>query len=75
MQYLGLTVSASEISVSTKTVEAVRDASAYDAQGSSGFCAIPELLCQVNPSFQRPYGTIDGHTAEVPATKGHADAY
>jgi hypothetical protein len=32
------------------------------------------LKLRLKISFQRPYGSIDGLTAEVPATKGYADA-
>eukprot|EP00961_Rhodomonas_salina_P113788 1530209-Rhodomonas_salina.1 len=56
MEYLGYTVSAGKISVSTKKVEAVAD------------WPVPKT------QKERPYGSIDGLTAEVPATEGYADA-
>jgi hypothetical protein len=44
--------------------------SAYGTDGSSQFRAIMQLLRHVHPSSQRSYGSIDGLTAEVLATKG-----
>jgi hypothetical protein len=51
-----------------------RLASAYDAEGGSQFRKVLRLLCQIYSSFQRPYGSIDGLTAEVTATLGYANA-
>jgi hypothetical protein len=50
MEYLAYTVSAGEISVSTKKVETVVDWSAYDAEGGSQFRAILQLQRQVHSS-------------------------
>jgi cell fate regulator YaaT (PSP1 superfamily) len=65
MGYLGYTVSDDKISVSTKKV---------DAEGSSQFRRVLQLIRQMYSSFQRPYGSIVGLLAEVPCTEGSADA-
>jgi hypothetical protein len=49
-------------------------ANAYDAKGGLRFRAILQLQRQIYSSFQRPYGTSDGLTAEVFATKGYTNA-
>jgi hypothetical protein len=49
-------------------------ASAYDAKRGSQFRTVLQLLCQIYTSLQRPYGSIDGRTAELPTTEGYANA-
>jgi hypothetical protein len=51
-----------------------RHASAYDAEGGSQFRGILETLRQFYESLSRPYGTIDGPTAEILATEIYVDA-
>jgi hypothetical protein len=69
MEYLGYTVSACKISVSTKESRGrCRPASAQDGEGRSQFRTVLQLICQIYSSFQRPYGSIDGLAAKVPAT-------
>jgi hypothetical protein len=51
-----------------------RLANAYDAEGGSQFRAILQLIRQVHSSAQRPCGSIDGLTAEVPTAEGYVDA-
>jgi hypothetical protein len=72
MEYLGCTVPAGKISVSAKKVEAVANRPVPTTRKEVR--TFLQLLCQIYSSFQRPYGSIDGLTAEVPVTEGYADA-
>jgi hypothetical protein len=74
MKYLGDTVSACKISVSTKNVEAVANWPVHTTQKEvRSFVQFSNFYAGYS-SLQRPYGSIDGLTAEVPTTKGHVDA-
>jgi hypothetical protein len=75
MEYLGYTVYALKISDSTKKIEAVADwpvpTTQKEVRSFVQFCNFYHLLIyfsQIYSSFQRPYGSIDGLIAEVPAT-------